>query len=103
MADSPVFEHACVELERRTGLDRLAARGTVRIALKGAGLDVASVNAAQMGVVLRRVLPSELATRGIEDGAAVCEAIADALAAVRFEVGQDRASQAAATVARFGS
>jgi len=103
VADSPVFEHACAELERRTGLDRLAARGTVRIALKGAGLDVAGVNAAQMGVVLRRVLPSELATRGIEDAAAVCEAIAEALAAVRFEVGQDRASQAAATVARFGS
>jgi len=90
------------DIAERTGLPQPYLE-QILLALKGAGLDVAGVNAAQMGVVLRRVLPSELATRGIEDAAAVCEAIAEALAAVRFEVGQDRASQAAATVARFGS
>jgi hypothetical protein len=103
MADSPVFDRACSELEQRTSLDRLAARGTIRIALKSAGLDVAGVTAAQMGVVLRRVLPAELATRGIEDAVAVCAAIANLLAGMSFEVAQDRAAEAAATIARFGS
>ena len=53
VSDSPVFDRTCDELEQRTTLDRLAARGTVRIALKSAGLEVTSVDAAQMGVVLR--------------------------------------------------
>jgi len=103
MADSPVFERACTELEQRTSLDRLAARGTIRIALKSAGLDVAGVNAAQMGVVLRKLLPAELSTRGVEDAGALCETIANLLAGMSFEVAQDRAAQAAATIARFGS
>ena len=103
MADSPVFDRSCAELEQRTGLDRLAARGTVRIALKSAGLDVAGVDAAQMVVVLRKVLPAELSTRGIGDATAVCDAIADVLAETHFEVTPDRAGEAAATIARFGS
>lgn len=103
MADSPVFEHTCRELEQRTGLDRLAARGTVRIALRNAGLDVASVDATQMGVVLRRVLPKELGSRGVEDGEALCEAILAGLEAGSFDVAPDRAGAAASTLARFGS
>jgi hypothetical protein len=68
-AESAAFDRTCEELEERTDLDRLEARGTVRIALKGAGLDGASVDPAQMAIVLRKVLPSELETRGIADGA----------------------------------
>lgn len=100
---SPVFDRTCEELERLTTLDRLAARGTVRLGLKSAGLDVESVDAAQMSVVLRRVLPGELETRGVGDAARICDAIADALAGIKIAVSPDRASQAAATVARFGS
>jgi len=103
VAESPVFDRTCEELERRSVLDRLAARGTVRIALKGAGLEVHGVDVAQMSVVLRKVLPAELASRGIADAGAVCEAIAEFLAGVDFDVGPDRASRAADTVARFGS
>jgi len=102
MADSPVFALACEELERLTSLERLAARGTVRIALKKAGLDVASVDATQMTVVLRRVLPAELRSRGVEEAEQVCEALAAALAERRFEVAPDRASRAAETIERFG-
>ena len=102
MADSPVFALACEELERLTSLERLAARGTVRIALKKAGLDVASVDATQMTVVLRRVLPAELRSRGVEEAEQVCEALAAALAERRCEVAPDRASRAAETIERFG-
>jgi hypothetical protein len=103
MADSPVFTATCDELERRSSLERLAARGTVRIALKQAGLDVANVDAAQMAIVLARVLPGELASRGVEDGQRICQDIAAALAGRSFEVAPDRAGDAAATIGRFGS
>jgi hypothetical protein len=42
MADSPCFDRVCAALESETSLDRIEARGTVRLALKGAGLDAAS-------------------------------------------------------------
>lgn len=71
MADSPVFEFVCGELERRTSLGRLEARGTVRLALKEAGLG-ANVSLREMQVVLERVLPGALASRGIENGEALC-------------------------------
>lgn len=103
MADSPVFERACAELEQRTAMDRMAARGTVRIGLKEAGLDPRSVEARQMGIVLRKVLPSELEARGVEDAQAVCDEIAELLANTAFDVAADRTSAAEATMARLGS
>ncbi len=73
MADSTAFEWLCHELESATSLDRLEARGTVRITLKQAGLNSGSVSADQIPVVLRRVLPGELSSRGIDDAEAICE------------------------------
>ena len=69
MADSPAFESVCELLENCTNLDRLESRGTVRLALKNAGLDPHNVTAPQMTVVLEKVLPDELAARGIADTA----------------------------------
>ncbi|MDJ0788669.1 MAG: hypothetical protein QNK05_17815 [Myxococcota bacterium] len=103
MPASPVFDHTCDVLERATFMDRLAARGTVRIALREAGLDAESVSAAQMAIVLRRVLPLELGRRGIEEPTEVCDAIAAALASREFEAVPDRAGDAAATLDRLGS
>ena len=80
MADSPVFDLVCTKLEALTDLDRLAARGTVRLALKQAGLEARTVTGDQMGVVLDKVLPSELVARGIEGGEAMCVEIASGLA-----------------------
>ena len=82
MSDSPAFDYVCGELEARTELDRLAARGTVRLALKQAGLEARSVTADQMKVVLDRVLPDELNSRGIEGGAAVCSDLQGGLASI---------------------
>lgn len=102
MAASPVFEQTCVLLEQRSDLDRLAVRGTVRLALKSSGLDVASVDAEQMEVVLHRVLPAELRTRGVGDADVLCDTIATELSGMTFEVTHDRARTAARAIARFG-
>ena len=48
MPDSAAFEWTCNELEERCSLDRLEARGTVRLALKQAGLEARSVTPEQM-------------------------------------------------------
>lgn len=75
MPESAVFEFVCAEIEQRTALGRLEARGTVRLALKEAGLAPNTVSVREMQVVLDRVLPGALASRGIESGAAVCSDI----------------------------
>lgn len=89
MADGKAFDHVCAELEGATSLDRLAARGTVRLALKGAGLDPATTTAGQMRVVVQRVLPGELAARGIADAAVVCNAIYQSLGAIQDAVADE--------------
>jgi hypothetical protein len=76
MADAEAFDFVCNQIEARTALDRLAARGTVRIALKQAGLDSRSVTPGQMAVVAEKLLVAELASRGIADSAAICNEIA---------------------------
>ena len=48
MADAAVFDWICNRLEQDTSLDRLESRGTVRLALKSAGLDARSVTPEQM-------------------------------------------------------
>ena len=83
MADSQSFELACEVLERSSSLDRLEARGTIRLALKTAGLEARDVTVAQMGKVVEKLLPRELRTRGIENGDAVCEEIAAGLRGIR--------------------
>ena len=66
MADSAAFELACGELEHATSLERLEARGTVRLALKETGLEARAVTPHQLVAVLTKVLPQELTDRGIE-------------------------------------
>jgi hypothetical protein len=82
LADSQAFEYVCTQLEERTSLDRLAARGTVRIALKQAGLEARSVTAEQMAVVVERILRGELGSRGVEGLDALCVALASGVRAL---------------------
>ncbi len=70
-----LFDFTAERLERHTPLDRLEARGTLRIALKVAGLDPASVAAPQLSVVFEKVMPGELENRGVEDATAACCAV----------------------------
>jgi hypothetical protein len=89
MADLNLFDHACASLEELTQLSRLEARGTMRIALKEAGLDPASVRAAELSVVAERVLPGELVARGVADAESICERLRLALSAIRDSASAD--------------
>lgn len=79
MSRAEVFESVAEALERETSLDRLEARGTLRITLKAGGFDPRSVQADQMRVVIERLLPGELDARGIGDTDRVCRTLVAAL------------------------
>jgi hypothetical protein len=72
MPDSPVFEWVSAALERATTFDSLQARGTMRLALRKAGLDAASVDIQGMCATLQHLMPKELSMRKIADGEAIC-------------------------------
>jgi hypothetical protein len=104
VADSDVFDFTATQLEQATSLDKLAARGTVRLALKAAGLDPGAVSTRQMLVVLKSVMPAELGKRGIEDAAGVCQRLGEALAKAGLSSdAPDGADRAAAIFARLGN
>ena len=63
---SAAFELACEVLELESSLNRLEARGTIRLALKRAGLEVRTVDRYQMQVVVERILADELTARGVD-------------------------------------
>jgi hypothetical protein len=77
-----IFDFVSDELERQTRLEKLEARGTVRLALKAAGLDARTVTTPQMVATLEKVMPNEMKVRGVEDGEQVCRTIVKALEAV---------------------
>ena len=89
MAESKAFDFVCSELERRTSMTRLEARGTVRIALKDAGLAPDSVRGPELQVVLQRLMPKELTARGVAAAEEICRAIGAAMAGVRDEAGAE--------------
>jgi hypothetical protein len=77
---SELFDCAAEWLEKRTSLDRLEARGTLRLSLKTAGLEPGTLTLEQLRVVFERILPGELETRGVSQAAGVCEALMDEIA-----------------------
>ena len=79
LAETSVFGWTCDRLESDTSLNRLEARGTVRLALKAAGLKAESVTSAQMAVVVRKVLLGELTSRGIDSAEEKCRVLAASL------------------------
>jgi len=87
MADAAAFEFVCDQLEKRTSLSRLEARGTVRLALKAAGLDAASVTPAQMRTVIEKILPDELRKRAVAEPERQCTGLAAVLAASKLSEG----------------
>lgn len=84
-----LFDWVSDEIERATSLERLAARGTLRIALREAGLDPGSIDRQQMAVVLERVLPAQLALHGVADVDAVCASLRTRLPAAGPRAGAD--------------
>lgn len=101
MADSTVFTRTCEELALSTGLDPVATRGLVRIALRETGLQATAVSVEQMLVVLRRVLPGELRSCGVTDPDAVCLALEPVVMRTEGEPVEDAVASAAAVFERF--
>jgi hypothetical protein len=73
--DATLFDFASERLEHHAGFDRLEARGTLRIALKAAGLAPNSMTGAQLRVVFEQVMPGELDSRGVSNMQDVCAAV----------------------------
>ena len=82
---SPAFTWTCGEIERATSLSELVARGTVRLALKQAGLEAQSVSGDEMAIVLREILPRELAARAVPSPEKLCSDIALRIRGRNFE------------------
>jgi hypothetical protein len=76
MQGSPAFAWVCAELVRATSLSELVARGTVRLALKQAGLELQTVSGKEMAIVLREILPKELANRAVAESKRLCADLA---------------------------
>ena len=72
------FAQASQRLAQRIHLTGPQARGTVRLALKAAGLDAQTVTNKQLAVVFSKVMPEKLEAHGVPASRAtqVCEAIA---------------------------
>jgi len=70
-----LFDFAAERLENHASLERLEARGTLRIALKAAGLDSKNLTGAQLQVVFEKLMPGELDSRGVSDVPDVCAAV----------------------------
>ena len=70
-----LFDHAADRLESNTHLSRLEARGTLRIALKDAGLDVKNLTLDELSAVFKKIMPKQLEDRGIDSAATTCSAV----------------------------
>jgi hypothetical protein len=77
---SDLFDFVAEKLEQGSALDRLEARGTLRIACKEAGLEPKTLTPEQIQVVLERVLPGELEQRAVADASGVCASLAQKVA-----------------------
>jgi hypothetical protein len=102
MADD-LFTAVALRLEEQTGLDRLEARGTLRIALKRAGVDAKRCVREEIEAVCRTILPEELQRRGVHDPEAVCDALAKSLPEELGRLDAAPASSRDAIFRRLGS
>ena len=87
-----LFEFVASELQKRSDLEDLEARGTIRLALKSSGLTAREVTKEQMIVVIGQVLPRELKLRGIENPEGVCGELSQAVKG--FETENDESAGA---------
>jgi hypothetical protein len=76
-----IFDFVSEQIERLTTLEKLEARGTVRLALKAAGLDARTLTTPQAVTTLQKLMPAEMRARGVENGDQVCQTIVTRLEA----------------------
>ena len=75
-----LFDIAAESLEGATDMDRLAARGTLRIAVKEAGLDPHKLTVAQLQAVFEKLMPKALDASGVSNATAACQVVMDEIA-----------------------
>jgi hypothetical protein len=97
---SPVFDWLCAEIGTLTGLDALKSRGTLRLALQGAGLEPRTLTKAQAEIIVARVLPNELKLRGIANADTRCVHLATSLRLMSFPQAAPESAESA--FARLG-
>jgi hypothetical protein len=102
MAGSSAFEWLCTALEESTTLERLEARGTIRIALKEAGLEPRTVTPSELRVVAQKILPRELRNRGVANEAALCDRMVSGLQVLESQAGGAAADTPDAIFRRLG-
>ena len=81
-----LFDVAAENLERATDMDRLAARGTLRIAVKEAGLDPHTLTVPQLRAVFEKLMPKQLEAQGVSNAAAASQAMMSEIAGSAEEI-----------------
>lgn len=81
-----LFDVAAENLERATDMDRLAARGTLRIAVKEAGLDPHTLTVPQLRAVFEKLMPRQLEAQGVSNAAAASQAMMSEIAGSAEEI-----------------
>jgi hypothetical protein len=83
MAEAPaapaLFDVAAAGLAGLTALSSAEARGTLRLVCRDAGLRTDLVTLPKMRVLITRLLPREIAARGVGEPDAVCKRLLDQL------------------------
>ncbi len=75
-----LFDIAAENLEGATDMDRLAARGTLRIAVKEAGLDPHKLTVPQLRAVFEKLMPKALDAGGVSNATTACQTVMDEIA-----------------------
>ena len=99
---SALFDIAAEKLGECSGMDRLAARGTLRLALKQAGLEANNLMIRQLRAVFEKLMPKELEARGVTDAVARCKTAIDAIDCVAKETDLSTSSSTDEIFERLG-
>jgi len=83
VSESPIFTVVCEVIEEMSTLSRLEARGTVRLAMKEAGLEPRDVTSRDMLALLGTVMQQALTSRGVVDVEKILERSRAAVKAAR--------------------
>jgi len=97
-----LFDIAAERLGESSAMDRLAARGTLRLALKQAGLDANNLTILQLRAVFERLMPRELEARGVTNPTASCKVAMDAIESAARETGWEASSSPDEIFKRLG-
>jgi len=83
-----LFDLAAELLEQHSRLDRLEARGALRLALRDAGLSAEALGRREIDAVVRKLMPERLAKMGVRDGTSTCERVLGELARAAAQTGR---------------